>query len=58
MVSPEEVAAAVLSYLKAMAEDYIGRPVTKAVVTVPAYFSDSQRQATRDAGACQACLSM
>jgi molecular chaperone DnaK (HSP70) len=50
VVSPEEVAAAILSYLKKIAEDFIGRPVSKAVITVPAYFSDSQRQATRDAG--------
>jgi molecular chaperone DnaK (HSP70) len=50
IVSPEEVAAAILSYLKKIAEDFIGRPVSKAVITVPAYFSDSQRQATRDAG--------
>lgn len=50
VVTPEEVAAAILSYLKKIAEDFIGRPVSKAVITVPAYFSDSQRQATRDAG--------
>jgi L1 cell adhesion molecule like protein len=50
LVSPEEVAAAILSYLKRIAEEFIGRPVSKAVITVPAYFSDSQRQATRDAG--------
>ena len=49
-VAPEEVAAAILSHLKKIAEDFIGRPVSKAVITVPAYFSDSQRQATRDAG--------
>jgi len=40
----------VLSYLKKVAEEFIGRPVKKAVITVPAYFNDSQRQATRDAG--------
>ena len=50
VVSPEEVGAAILAYLKKVAEDFIGRPVCKAVITVPAYFSDSQRQATRDAG--------
>ncbi|EKX54665.1 heat shock protein 70-like protein [Guillardia theta CCMP2712] len=50
IVSPEEIAAAILSYLKRIAEEYIGRAVDKAVITVPAYFSDSQRQATRDAG--------
>ncbi len=49
-VSPEEVGAGILSYLKKVAEEFIGRPVRKAVITVPAYFNDSQRQATRDAG--------
>jgi molecular chaperone DnaK len=50
VVTPEEVGAGVLSYLKKVAEEFIGRPVSKAVITVPAYFNDSQRQATRDAG--------
>ena len=40
----------ILSKLKADAESYLGEPVTQAVITVPAYFSDSQRQATKDAG--------
>ena len=47
---PEEIAAAVLIKMKEVAEAYIGKPVKKAVITVPAYFNDSQRQATKDAG--------
>ncbi len=50
MHSPPEVSAIVLMKMKQTAEDYLGEPVTEAVVTVPAYFDDSQRQATKDAG--------
>lgn len=49
-VSPPEVAAKVLGKLKKAAEDYLGEKVTEAVITVPAYFNDAQRQATKDAG--------
>jgi molecular chaperone DnaK len=48
--SPPEVSAILLGEIKAIAEDYLGEPVTDAVVTVPAYFNDTQRQATKDAG--------
>ncbi|MDA9189683.1 molecular chaperone DnaK [bacterium] len=49
-LSPQEVSAKILTKLKQAAEDYLGEPVTEAVITVPAYFNDSQRQATKDAG--------
>jgi molecular chaperone DnaK len=49
-VAPPEVSAKVLQKLKKAAEDYLGETVTAAVITVPAYFNDSQRQATKDAG--------
>ncbi len=48
--TPQEISAMILQYLKAYAEDYLGEKVTQAVITVPAYFNDAQRQATKDAG--------
>src|SRR5687768_3695256 len=48
--SPEEISAFVLMEIKAFAEDFLGEEITEAIITVPAYFNDSQRQATRDAG--------
>src|SRR5207342_726122 len=49
-IAPQQVSAETLRKMKKTAEDYLGEPVTEAVITVPAYFNDSQRQATKDAG--------
>lgn len=48
--TPQEISAMILQYIKTYAEEYLGEKVTKAVITVPAYFNDAQRQATKDAG--------
>ncbi len=49
-MAPQQVSAEILKKMKKTAEDYLGETVTEAVITVPAYFNDAQRQATKDAG--------